>query len=259
MHLYPNGNAMVTVNGRDLSEFSAKLNSDYEISGPEISADTWQGRNRSTLLLLGQTYGLLRIRLPIDFWGSSKTDAMEKIADFNGTTKGLIELDLHDGFVYKCVLTEIGAPEWINDELCTADYEFVGTRTKNPVTVSGKTPLTIINPSTVEKTDCRITIEAAFPASLNFVSIWLTTGNLLNGTYLAFTIDVSGGEYENDGVFIIDGFNKTITYNGGALPTKIDWEDYPYLVPGNNLILVAATRNAGDGLAASVEYVPTFI
>lgn len=258
MHLYPNGNAMVTVNGRDLSEFSAKLNSDYEISGPEISADTWQGRNRSTLLLLGQTYGLLRIRLPIDFWGSSKVDTMEKIADFNGTTKGLIELDLHDGFVYKCVLTEIGAPEWVNDELCTTDYELIGTRHKGPVVLSGKTPLAIANPSTVDRTDCRITIEASFPAANEVVSIWLTTGSLIK-TFLSFVINVTGGEYEQNGALVIDGFNKTITYNGNALPTEIEWQDYPYLAPGSNTIFVLGKGGAGSDLDISVEYIPTYI
>ena len=56
--LYPGGTAGITIGGHDLSEFSAKLLSSYTMGACGVEGATFQGRNRSSLLLLDQrTHG----------------------------------------------------------------------------------------------------------------------------------------------------------------------------------------------------------
>ena len=50
--LYPGGTAGITIGGHDLSEFSAKLLSTYTMGACGVEGATFQGRNRSSLLLL---------------------------------------------------------------------------------------------------------------------------------------------------------------------------------------------------------------
>ena len=79
---YENGLSGIRINNHDLSEFSCKLLSTYTIGACHVETDMFQGKNRSSLLLLDQTFGAMEIVLPLEFWGESRQDTMEKWSRF---------------------------------------------------------------------------------------------------------------------------------------------------------------------------------
>ena len=94
---YPNGNSGITVNGRDLSDFSCKLQSAYTMGACLVETDLFQGKNQGTVMLLDQTYGTMQIILPLEFWGADRADTVRKWSEFCRTVTGRVELDLGDG------------------------------------------------------------------------------------------------------------------------------------------------------------------
>lgn len=249
---YPlGGRAHIYINNHDLSEFCAKLATDYSISGYELTNTYHQGPDRSSFALLRQTHGLLSIVLPLDFYGRSKPDTMEKMAEFAAECSGQVEIDLSDGFAYTCVLSEIGDTAWSNDELCSVDYSFVGIKHKPPVQFTGGSPITIYNAATWPQNDCRITVKNFAVTSDTPVVVALSSGGT---TYLTWNIDTSGGLYTG-GDLILDGIQKRNLYHSGNIPTNtMTWTDYPYLQPGENTISVSLS-------SADLElyYVPAYL
>lgn len=253
MYNHPAVGAGVFVNGHALSEFGAKLVTNYPLSGYEIANTYHQGIDRNSFVLFRQTHGLLSITLPLDFYGSSKMDTMEKMTAFASQCEGQVELNLSDGFAYTCMLEEIGATSWANDEICSVDYSFIGIKHKPPIYISGATPLLLYNAATWPRNDCRIIIKNFKITTDTPVVISLSHDG---STYLSWQIDTSSGLYAG-GDLVLDGIDKRNLYNAGNVPSNtMVWTDYPYLMPGKNIITVSGALTTAD---VELYYIPTYL
>lgn len=255
MFSYPlDGKAHVYVSGHDLSEFSAKLERNYAVSGCGLENHWNQGPSRGSILLLGQNFSPLSIRLPLNFYAGSKRETMEGIARFNALCKGLVMLDLGDGFSYRCFLTEIGETAWLGDSFCAVDYSFSGIRCGETVTLTGPAPLHLHNSATFPKSDCVITLKHFQLKSGVPVTVTISDGS---SVFLTWKLDTAGGRYQAGGDLVLDGVNKRNLYNSGNIPTgTLEFFDYPYLKPGMNTVAVSGGLSAAD---IRVDYVPAYL
>lgn len=253
MFSYPLGRTYVYVNGHDLREYCAKLSTNYHISGYTITNSYHQGPNRSSFLFLQQTYGLLSITLPLEFWATDKEATTACMVAFNGNCDEQVEISLPDGFSYTCILSKMTETEWINDSWCAVDYTFVGLRHKAPVEISQATPMKIYNAATWPRNDCRITIKNFKITTDTPVVISLSHEG---STYLSWQIDTSSGVYAG-GDLVLDGIDKRNLYNAGNVPSNtMVWTDYPYLMPGKNIITVSGALTTAD---VELYYIPTYL
>lgn len=238
MFTYPlGGKAHIYINGHDLSEFQAKLECDYAISGCTVENHLNQAPSRGGMLLLRQNIGTLSIRLPLNFYAGSKAETMACMARLNALCHGTVELNLSDGFSYTCVLAEVGETAWLGDCFCAVDYSFSGIRHGEAVTVEGDSPLTVENYATFPKTDCVITVQDFRLKSDSPVVLSLSDGQQ---TFLRWKINTGGGRYQAGGDLVLDGVEKQNRYRGGNIPTgTMDFTDYPYLKPGTNILRVS--------------------
>ncbi len=255
MFHYPLGGiAHIYINNHDLSEFGAKLATNYSISGYEVTNSYNQGVNRNSFMLFRQTYGLLTLKLPLDFSGSSKAQTMERIARFHAMCSGNVEINLSDGFSYSCMLTKASETQWLNDEHCTIDYTFTGIRHKEPVSVAQPSPLRLYNAGTWPRNDCIITIKDLVLQPTDVLVIISIYGREL--PIQTWRITPKIGRYTG-GDLVLDGINKRNLYNGGNIPTgTMVWTDYPYLQPGVNVIAVDGAISSAD---LQVEYIPAYL
>lgn len=247
--LYSGGSSGITVNGHDLSEFSAKLLTAYRLGACEITSDTFQGTSRSTMLLLSQTYGTMEVVLPLEFWGTSRADTVACWSRFCGAVTGTVELDLGDGFLYACCVTDLGDPQWISDGWMSVDVTFRGLRQKPQVTISAASTIgaAIQCASTFPRTDCTITIPKALLAGATQAQVVLGQNKwLLNMNF------------SSEAELVLDGVNKVFLLNGENVTAQMDWEDFPYLVPGENPIGVYI-NTLGVTQGIELTYRPTFL
>lgn len=237
-----------------MSEFQAKLESDYAISGCQIENHTNRGPSRSGAVLLRQNIGPLTIRLPLNFYAGNKVETMACMAQFNTLCQGQVELNLSDGFSYDCVLTEIGETAWLGDCFCAADYTFTGIRHGQPVTLEGNAPMHLLNEATFPKTDCVITVTDLQLQSGTPVVLSISDGKT---TFLRWKIDTSGGLYLPGGDLVLDGLQKQNRYRGGNIPTgTMTFTDYPYLKPGENTISVSGGLTSAQ---LRLYYTPAYV
>ena len=255
MFNYPlGGRAHIYIGGRDLSEFRAKLETDYSITGYALENTYNKGALRSGFTLLRQAPELLSIILPINIFGADKRETTENLAAINAQCAGVVELDLSDGFAYTCMLEEVRGTTWLSDAWCTADYCFMGVRHKDPIAVSAPAPLHLQNGATWPKNDCTITIKN-FKAKTSAPVVITLSGE--GKTLLTWKIDTSGGLYQAGGDLVLDGVRQRNGYNGGNIPTgTMTWTDYPYLVPGQNTISVSGGTTKADIV---VDYTPAYL
>lgn len=243
----------IYINDRSLNEFGAKLATDYGITGYEITNAYHQGPDRSNLLLLRQTRAPLTITLPLDFYGADKVETMSNISAFTAQCRGLVEIDLSDGFSYTCLLDEIGGTSWLNDEICSVDVSFLGIRHGESLHFAGSTPLTILRTDTWPLNDCKITIKQLAVTSNTPVVITLSNEA---GIYLDWRIDVSSGIFSG-GDLVLDGIEKRNLYNGGNIPPgTMTWTDYPYLCPGRNTLQVSGGVTSAQ---LELDYTQTYL
>lgn len=246
---YPGGSSGITVNGHDLSEFSAKLLSDYELGACAVTSDVFQGTSRSTMLLLSQSFGAMELVLPLEFWGVSREDTVACWSRFCAAVSGKVELDLGDGYLYACCVTNLGQPQWICDGWMSVDVTFQGLRQKPQVTISAASTLgaTISCQSTFPRTDCVIRIPKAVLGGATQAQVVLGKNKwLLNMSFSA------------EAELVLDGVNKVFLLDGQNVTAQMDWEDFPYLVPGENpfgvyINTIRITRGV------ELTYRPTFL
>ncbi len=246
---YPYGLSGILVGDRDLAEFSAKLQTAYTLGASQVDSDTFQGKNRSSLVLLDQSFGAMEIVLPLEVWGSSRTDTAKKWSALCGAFAGEVDVNLGDGFLYHCVAKDFGHPAWLRDDWLTSDVTLLGIRQKATVTFSTKTDIgsSISCMSTFPRTDCTITLPAS----------------LLDGATLA-TVTLGDNTWSLPCTFtgsqdlVLDGVNKIYLLGGENVTAQMEWEDFPYLVPGDNPIAVYI-NSYGVTRGIELKYRPTFL
>ncbi len=246
----------VTVAGRDLAEFGAKMQSWPEISACEVDTGIFQGVGRNTMHLLQQRRGVRRFTCRIDFWGQSPREWAENISAFSALlSDGPVEIDIGDGYLYQSILLAESAPIVSGEVVATMEYQFQAVRHWEARTFKFFTSTdgdTIIDcQSNIRKTDCTIKLSAdsglAQASGLRLI---------LNGISWSY-LGVIGG------TTILDGIHKTYTMAMKPISTELIWTDFPYLIPGENTISIWNETASGEGgriyTDVEITYVPTFL
>lgn len=240
----------VKIAGRDLNEFHAKMQSYPEISSAEVLSGVFQGANRSSLQLLHNRRGSRFLTCRIDFFGKDNYTRTMHQSEFEALFLGAepVEIDIGDGFWYRAALTEIGEPETQYELITTVEYKFQVSRHRGEAITASVIPndAVVFCHSNVEKTDCviRIPFEEMGGAKQVLVE--------LNGLHWDY-------EPEMDGDLVIDGVNKIFTVNGKNVGSAMSWTDFPYLVPGANLLRLSVQGVVVSKKAAQISYIPTFL
>ena len=243
----------VYINNHDIREYGTKLQTDYAISGYDVTNATNQGPNRSSVLLLRQSFTPLHITLPLDFYGVDKRQTTERLAAFSALLTGKFEVDLGDGYQYTCILDEIGPTAWVNDEICSVDVSMSGFRHTDPLTVTGTNQVTVYNPGTWPETGCKITISNIVPNIVIGRPIIVKIQRIV-GDALLYTLETTAG---TTGTMVLDGIGMQNKLPGKPTATDImQWLDYPSLAPDENTITVSGPAK---DVTVTVEFTPMYL
>ena len=240
----------IYLSGQPLSVYGARLRQNYTISGCSMSQIVSQGKNDSRFFLLDRECGLLTLTLPLDFYGKNVPEIAQNMANLRGMCQEMLEIDLGDGFRYRAILTGAGEQEWTEDVLCSQTLTFQGMRLGDKLTVSGGSALDLHNPGTWPKTACRLTLHGYRSKTGDGVIFLRQNGKSYLTWYISPNDAFSGGD------LVLDGMEKTNSYDGGGIPKgTMRWTEYPFLKPGQNRLLVLGCEIDG----AEVEWEPGYV
>ncbi len=215
---------MFYINGVSVEEYGGSLKSEYTVTGMEITENSYSiGRNRSNPLYHGTVLGLKTLTLPVDFAGKDRQEASARKSKFDAAIYGKNELVLPDGFTYTAICSEYGEEICHGEQLLETIYTCVGIRHGKKEIVTGNT---IYCTSTLPKTDCRLTVT-------------VTNGESSYQLGSVTFLDVTAGD-----VLCVDGITGRILVNGAPGAARAQWLEFPYLVPGKNMITCADTVTA---------------
>jgi hypothetical protein len=244
----------VLFGGRPLSDYDAKMQSYPYISSREVDAEVFQGADRSAMQLLKNRRGSRYLTCRIDFFGKSNFLRTLHQSEFEALFLGAdpVEIDINDGYFYRAVLVAVENSETESEYITTVEYRFQVTRHTAEVTVRViPSDELIYCQSNVAKTDCKIRI--IFSELDDAVNTVVGLGrNFVLPNLWSFAPELTGD-------LVIDGINKVFTMGGVNVTSKMSWSDFPYLLPGNNLLTLSVDGVVIGQRAAEVTYTPTFL
>lgn len=225
----------ILVNGTDISTYGAKaLRKSISVGGTAITNDYFQGRNRSNYTLMATTYGLKPVKFTLAYSALTLREAKEQKSALEAELFGLSEISLPDGFMYRCLLDNIGDEEIAGVDglgvIVTCAYKFSGIQHDAMVTVADGSSFTAIG--TLPKMDCILTVTVGADADTYE----------LGGAVFS---DVKAGD-----VLTVDGIAKRFLKNG-AWTTADSWITFPFVKAGNNVFQALDT--------VEVKYYPCYI
>lgn len=239
----------VIIGGHALSEYSAKMQSYPAITSCEVDTGVFQGANRSALQLLHNRRGARYLTCRIDFFGKDNYVRTRNQSEFEALFLGAepVRIDIFDGYWYRAVLVEIATPYTERELITTVEYRFRVTRHRGEEIAAQVIPndAKIWCHSNVAKTDCVIDLPQS-GYSGDFLDIWL------NGIHWRYSQPLSGD-------LVLDGVNKIFTVGGVNATNQIEWTDFPYLAPGENVLKVAVETIVVANKKAILTYTPTFL
>ena len=236
------------VNGKSISKYNARLLS-FNVSGTERS---YSSSSTRPVLLLPDMYQtslsprLLSVTLtffPRTLGESSRGRSIpeklhrstENIVRFESDVSNrVLEIILPDGYIYKSFLQSAQTPSFDATGEQDVEYIFLAIRQKSPIkeTIAAGG---VINCISNTNTLCRIsfTISGYIPN----MTIWgIKIRNIAANTEI-----------------VIDSEKGIITANGINKFSDTDLTDFPYLIPGNNVISCSVT-----GLSVTIDYTPIY-
>ena len=226
---YNVNNGSAWVNDIPFEHYGAQLLSEYTYTPPEVTEETYKGRQRSSFTLLNATLGFGALNLPILFSGDSREDVPIKKSMFDAAIFGRAVLTMADGFIFDTVLEDFGEASYPGVGLLSCTYTFKAVRRKGLRKVVGNT---IYCDSTAPHTDCVLSVKVGASAS-----------NYRVGSVIFPT--VSAGQS-----LVVDGITKRILVDGAPAAQLAEWTKFPSLTPGVNAIQCLDT--------VTVEYYPIF-
>lgn len=239
----------ISFGGHDLSEFHAKMQSFPEISSCKPDVGVFQGVGRSTLHVLQNRRTERTFLCYIDFFGNEAAERAQNVERFERLFVGNrpVEIDISDGYVYDAVLTNIEGPIVEGEILSSVEYTFRVVRRGWLVRtkLASSRGAFVLCQSSFPRTDCIIRIDAA--NLLEAESMVVSLGEQMWSTTV-----------EPRDEFVLDGINKVFTMAGKNITGKMDWRDFPYLVPGVNHFEVGI-QGIGVQVPAEISYYPTFL
>ena len=217
------------INGIPLEKYGAGMLMDYTASGYELENSAFKGRGRSSFTLLNSSIGFKTITIPVVIIGRDAHDVGQKKSMLDAAFYGKNELIMDDGYMFTAYLDEIGEATYPNPQMIETEYSLVGVRHGPLVTVNANT---VYCESTLPHTDCILTATVGQSGS-----------NYQMGSVTFPT--VTQGE-----VLTVDGINKRILVNGAPAAERAEWNNFPSLSPGKNIITCQDTL--------TVEFYPVY-
>ena len=143
----------------------------------------------------------------------------------------------------------VGTPAFITDGWLAADVTLSGLRQKPQVTISTQTDFgsSVYCESTFPRTDCVVRLPKALLGGANQVSVELGDQIWTLSTTFSGTKDL-----------VLDGVSKIFRLGSRNVTAKMEWEDFPYLVPGSNHVAVFI-NTVGITRGVEIKYRPTFL
>lgn len=240
----------VTAAGRSLSEFDAKMLS-YPQFSKTYDVETFQGRQRSTMIPLKNLITGMTMTARIDFSGTNaaRTAAQSEFEALFRSQTQPVEINIGDGYFYRSVLLSAVPILTSAEQITTVEYSWRVTRHKTPVLVSLYGQNRLVCPSNVEHTDCVLTILDG-----------AQQGYLLSVELNGLEYIVQSADNPNNEEIVLDGVEKTFKIGGASATQKVEWKDFPFLVPGENIInFYLDTAPASHVLFATVSFTPTYL
>lgn len=237
----------ITFGGQRLSELGARIVSAY-VSSCEPDVETFQGVGRSSIAVLKNRRTGRTMKLTIDFFGHPAESERNR-ASFDALflSPAPVEADLQDGYLYDVVLLKVKDGTGIVNAASTVEYTFAATRRGEWLKkrFSLGAPGRFFSQSTFPKSDCIIRIMGL-------------RGN--SGNY--WWVRVNGLEFKSnatiDGTLELNGVDKTITLHGRNVTGDFIWTDFPYIIPGENVVEVRSSVY-DEGAEIEVEYAPVYL
>ena len=221
------------VDGVDLMERGVIVES-FKVGPTQVTNDVFQGRNRTGFNVLSSTFGMREIEVNLFYSAKDRREITLKKSAVDALMFGKVELALPDGFLYSSILKSAGEMQILgvqdNEVIALCSYAFEGVRHDPLATVTGNT---VYCPSTMPKTDCRLTCMA----SKAYASLLIDTVTITN---------VSAGD-----VLVVDGIEGRILQNGGPCAGNMNFLHFPALVPGENVLSCPETL--------TVDFYPAYI
>lgn len=228
-------NERIFLNNVDILQYGARaLRDTIKVGGTPVTNDYFQGRNRSSYVLMSTTYGLKPVSFSLVYSADDLHTAFENKSMLEAQAFNGCELHLPDGFYYRCMLDEIGDPVVKGADgigvLVECSYKFLGIQHDEMITVADGT--SFIARGTLARMDCILSVTVGADAA---------TYNLGDATFS----NVEAGD-----VLVVDGINKRFLKNG-APTAAANWIGFPYVTSGLN----AFTAND----IVTVQYYPCYM
>lgn len=223
------------INGNPASHFSIRLLASWKVEDADPDTTVLLPRNGTSFIVFGNLIGLKTVSLPVHVFGQNrKAVRLARSRLTAELSNGIVDLEMPDGFLYRCVLKSSGE---ISDFLpdgtqAECEYTLEGLQCEPKVTLANVSGRLIVQ-GTSPYMDCRISavVSAAAPAYKMAGVTWS---------------DVKEGDK-----LVLDGLEKRILRNSMNDALGCDAADWPKLVPGLN------TLDCPDPL--TIEYYPTYM
>ena len=228
-------NERIYINDIDILQYGARaLRDTIKVGGTPVTNDYFQGRNRSSYVLMSTTFALKPVSFTLVFMGKYLYNTIENKSTFEAQAFNGCELHLPDGYYYKCMLDTIGEMTVRGvdgvEVLVECAYKFLGIQHDKMITVADGT--SFIARGTLPRMDCILSVTVGANAS-------------------AYTL--GGAVFENvvaGDVLVVDGINKRFLKNG-APTTASNWLGFPYVTSGLNAFLATDV--------VTVQYYPCYM
>lgn len=209
---------------RRLSEFDAHILTSVSVAPIQPDTEVFVGIGRSTQQVIKNRRSAARqMTIMVDFHGNLST-AIRHESEFEGLFVGAdpVLVDIGDGFLYDCVLTNASQAEGVPEVCVSMIYTFSAVRRGEDKTISFTAERKQYHcESTFPITDCSITIHN-FRGYDEYVEI------NINNLRFGFPNGISGD-------LVIDGINKIILDDGENITNSVTWTNFPFLIPGENV------------------------
>ena len=228
-------NEHIYINDHDIADYNAKaLRDSIKIGGTKVENDYFKGRNRTHYTLMATTYGLKTVGFTLVFFGQYVRQAKEYKSMLEAEMVNGCEIQMPDGFYYRCMLDSIGedVTKGVDgvEVMIECAYKFSGIQHDQMETIDDGSNFYALG--TMPKMDCQLQVTVGASAS-NY-----TLGGVKFGA-------VTAGD-----VLVVDGIYKRFLKNGAPV-SVLEWLSFPSVTSGLNQFTALDT--------VKVTYYPCYI
>jgi len=212
------------INGKNIEDFNARLMADPKKSESNISLSYLKSIGGTALTLFNQEFGVKELSFTLEFWADSRNSAFIQKSNVLKELRGICDIVLTDGFIYKSILSEISGENQISSEIVQVNFKMVCMQCGQFQSVSFTGNTTLFNSGTM-KSDCSIS--------------FLSTSDI-NNFYFLLNGDIYNiNKITANTVFQVDGLKKKVLSGSNNAIGLTNFVDFPKLISGENTFLLS--------------------